>query len=122
MLLVLIAFALYAGWIWDALMHIGISGLLAVALIDKKPRTRIIAAFAFVLVYQAVYMLTSYGTWSMNGRFSLENPEYIPLLVRLIPLHGELFAVTLDGGLLGSLSWVMMLLFGSVTRLGGPTS
>lgn len=113
MLLVLIAFAIYAGWLWDALMDIGLAGLLAVALIDKRLRARIAAAFAFVALYQCIHMFTSYGTWSVTGKFSAADPEYVPLLVRLIPLHEELFATTLNGGPLGPLSWVMMLLFGS---------
>ena len=113
-LLVLIAFALYAGWLWDALMDIGLAGLLAVMLIDKKPRTRLIAAFSFVLAYQCIHMFTSYGTWSVHGTFSLDDPDYVPLLVRLIPLNDELFGTTLNGGPLGALSWVMMLLFGTI--------
>jgi len=113
MILILIAFALYAGWLWDALMDIGMAGLLAILLIDKSPRARIAAAFGFVAVYQFLFMTTSYGTWLTHGVFSLENPEYEPLLVRLTPLHHQLFAVRLNGGLLGPLSWVMMLLFGS---------
>lgn len=85
--LVLIAFAVYAGWLWDALMDIGLAGLLALMLIDRKPRTRIIAAFAFVLAYQCIHMFTSYGTWSVHGTFSLDNPDYVPFLVRLVPLE-----------------------------------
>ena len=112
-LLVLIAFALYAGWLWDALMDIGLAGLLAVAFIDKKPRTRVIAAFVFVLAYQCIHTFTSYGTWSVHGAFSLDDPDYVPLLVQLIPLDDELFGTSLNGGPLGPLSWVMMLLFGS---------
>jgi uncharacterized membrane protein YeiB len=112
-LLVLIAFALYTGWLWDALMDIGLAGLLAVMLIDKKPRTRVLAAFAFVLAYQCIYMLTSYGVWSAEGKFSVADPKYTPLLVRLVPLNEELFKTSLNGGPLGPLSWVMMLLFGS---------
>ncbi len=111
--LVLIAFAVYAGWLWDALMDIGLAGLLALMLIDRKPRTRIIAAFAFVLAYQCIHMFTSYGTWSVHGTFSLDNPDYVPFLVRLVPLEDELFSTSLNGGPLGPMSWVMMLLFGT---------
>ena len=111
--LVLIAFVIYAGWLWDALMDIGLAGLIAIPLINKSPRTRILAAFVLVAAYQGIYMFTSYGVWLMNGNFSPADPEYLPLLVRLIPLHEELFAVTLNGGPLGPLSWVMMLLFGT---------
>ncbi|GMV99157.1 MAG: membrane protein [Candidatus Hydrogenedentota bacterium] len=112
-IMVLIAFALYAGWLWDALMDIGLAGLLAVAFIDKKPRTRLIAAFALVALYQSIYTFTSYGTWVAHGKFSLDDADYVPFLVRLIPLNGELFGTSLNGGPLGPLSWVMMLLFGS---------
>ncbi|MCC6698533.1 MAG: hypothetical protein IT365_23120 [Candidatus Hydrogenedentes bacterium] len=113
-MLVLIAFAIYAGWLWDALMDIGLAGLLAVMLIDKGPRVRVAAAFLFVAAYQCIHMFTSYGTWSVTGSFSAEDSEYIPLLVRLVPLHEELFDVSLNGGPLGPMSWVMMLLFGSI--------
>ena len=113
-LLVLIAFAIYSGWFWDALMDIGLAGLLAVMLIDKRPRTRLLAAFAFVIAFQCIHTFTSYGTWSLHGQFSLEDPGYVPLLVQLVPLNEELFGSSLNGGLLGPMSWVMMLLFGSV--------
>ena len=111
--LVLIAFAIYAGWYWDALMDIGLAGLIAIPLIDKSPRARILAAFGLVALYQCIHMFTSYGVWSMNGKFSLDDPEYIPLLARLIPLDDALFGTSLNGGPLGPLSWVMMLLFGT---------
>lgn len=111
-LMVLIAFAIYTGWLWDALMDIGLAGLLALWLIDKSPRARIIAAFAMVGVYQAVTMLTIYGPWIM--RTVKLHDDNTPLLIRLIPEHEELFKVALNGGPLGPLSWCMMLLFGTV--------
>lgn len=113
-LLVLIAFALYAGWLWDALMDIGLAGLLAVPLIDKSPRVRIAAAFGYVALYQMFFSFTSYGTWVVHGAFSLDEPGYVPLLVRLLPLDEQLFGTSLNGGPLGPLSWVMMLLFGTI--------
>lgn len=112
-LLVLIAFAIYAGWLWDALMDIGLAGLIAIPLIDKSPRTRVLAAFGLVAAYQCMFMFTSYGVWLTHGKFSLDNAEYVPLLVQLVPLYEELFGVGLNGGPLGPLSWVMMLLFGT---------
>jgi predicted acyltransferase len=111
-LMVLIAFAIYAGWLWDALMDIGLAGLLALPLIGKKPRVRIAAAFAMVALYQAVVMLTIYGPW-ITRAIKLAD-ENTPLLIRLVPLHEELFKVALNGGPLGPLSWCMMLLFGTV--------
>lgn len=113
-LLVLIGFAIYTGWLWDALTDIGLAGLLAIPLIHTKPRTRIAAAFVYVLAYQCVHSLTSYGQWTMRGSFSEADPDYVPMLVRLVPLHEELFEVTLNGGPLGPLSWAMMLLFGTI--------
>lgn len=111
-LMVLIAFAIYAGWLWDALMDIGLAGLLAVILIDKKPRVRILAAFAMVALYQLLFMFTVYGRWiTREIRF---DGDTMPLLVQLIPLRDALFGSALNGGPLGPLSWCMMLLFGTV--------
>lgn len=114
-LLVLIAFALYAGWLWDALMDIGLAGLLALFLIDKAPAVRAAAAFVYVAVYQAFVQFTVYGPWILRaeGHGNIGG-EATPLLVKLIPQHGELFDVALNGGPLGPLSWCMMLLFGSI--------
>lgn len=111
-IIVLIAFVIYAGYLWDALMDIGLAGMSAVMLIDKKPRTRILAAFFMVAVYQALCMFTFYGPWIM--REMKLGDENTPLLIKLIPLHGELFDVALNGGPFGPLSWCMMLLFGTV--------
>ncbi|MBI2424507.1 MAG: hypothetical protein HYV27_16875 [Candidatus Hydrogenedentes bacterium] len=111
--MVLIAFAIYPGWLWDALMDIGLAGIIAIPLIDKSARVRIAAAAALLLAYQAMFTFTSYGVWLREGAFSLEDPGYVPLLVRLLPLQDYLFGARLNGGPLGPLSWVTMLLFGS---------
>ncbi len=110
--LVLIAFAIYAGWLWDALMDIGLAGLLAVWVIDKKPQVRVLAAFVLVGLYQLIVMYSFYGDWIMrvDGIPAIDSH----LIVRLIPLHGELFDVRINGGPLGPLSWCMMLLFGTL--------
>lgn len=111
-LLVLIAFALYAGWLWDALMDIGLAGLLALPFISRSARTRIAAAFGMVAVYQTLCLFTVYGQWvTRTINFDESNT---PLLVRLIPMNDVLFDVALNGGPLGPLSWCMMLLFGTV--------
>jgi len=111
-ILVLIAFAIYGGWLWDALMDIGLAGLIAVWLIDKKPQVRVAAAFILVAIYQAIVMFTVYGAWITRAiKFDGDNT---PLLVKLIPLNDALFAVALNGGPLGPLSWCMMLLFGTL--------
>jgi hypothetical protein len=111
-ILVLIAFAIYMGWIWDALMDIGLAGLLAVYLVDKSPKIRVAAAFIMVGIYQAFVMFTSYGPWIMR-QINYEG-DTTPFLVKLIPYHSELFDVALNGGPLGPLSWCMMLLLGTV--------
>jgi len=110
--LVLIGFTIYGGWLWDALTDIGLAGLLALFLIDKAPAIRIGAAFVYLGIYQAMYSWTIYGEWVTRAiKFNGDNA---PVLVKLIPQWEELFAVSLNGGPLGPLSWVMMLLFGSV--------
>ena len=110
--LVLIAFALYTGWLWDALMDIGLAGLLAICLIDKKPSIRLISAFAMAGAYQAVCTWTIYGPWiTRTVKLTGENT---PLWIKIIPNYDSLFDVALNGGPLGPLSWCMILLFGSV--------
>ena len=111
-LLVLIAFAIYSGWLWDALMDIGLAGLLALPLIHKSVRVRIAAAFGMVALYQALCLFTVYGPWVTQAIEFGENNT--PLLVRLVPLKDALFGAALNGGPLGPLSWCMMLLFGTV--------
>jgi predicted acyltransferase len=111
-LMVLIAFAIYAGWLWDALMDIGLAGLLALPLIGKRPRVRVAAAFGMVALYQTIVMLTVYGPW-ITRTLELDDGS-TPLWIRLIPLHDALFDVRINGGPLGPLSWSMMLLFGTV--------
>lgn len=111
--LVLIAFAIYAGWLWDALMDIGLAGLLALFLIDKGPGIRAAAAFVYLGIYHAFVHFTAYGPWIMR-KVSDIGGEETPLWVKLIPQHGELFDVAINGGPLGPLSWCMMLLFGSI--------
>lgn len=110
--LVLIGFTIYGGWIWDALTDIGLCGLLAIFLIDKAPSIRIGAAVVYLALYQAMYSWTIYGQWVARAiKFDEDNA---PLLVKLIPQWDQLFAVSLNGGPLGPLSWVFMLLIGSV--------
>ena len=111
-LLVLIAFTLYAGYLWDALMNIGLAGLLALAVIDKKPSVRIIMGLLLLTAYQAVFSFTSYGGWLME---TVEyNDETLPFIFKLIPLGPELVKCNINGGPIGHWSWCLMLLCGTV--------
>lgn len=110
--LVLIGFTIYGGWLWDALTDIGLAGLLALFLIDKKPAIRIAAAFVFLAIFQAMYSWTIYGEWVIRAvHFNSDNA---PVLVKMIPQWDQLFEVSLNGGPLGPLSWCMPLLFGTL--------
>ena len=84
----LLGFAIYQGYLWDALTAIGIAGLLALPLIDKRTGVRIAAAFLWLALFQAIFSLTSYGELMMK--------------------HG------MNGGPLGPLSWGFLLLMGTV--------
>jgi predicted acyltransferase len=74
--------------IWDALVDIGFSGLLALPFILQTKTIRTIAAFSFLGLYQLLFIYAGYGEWTM--------------------------ANSIDGGPLGPLSWVSILLFGTV--------
>jgi predicted acyltransferase len=111
-ILVLIACAIYMGWLWDALMDIGLAGLLAVMFIDKSPKVRAVAGCCMALLYQALVSFTVYGPWIMRtGKLTDEN---MPYLFKWIPYQSTLFDVALNGGPFGPLSWCFILLFGTV--------
>ena len=86
---------LYGGFdlqvsIWDALMDIGVSGLLALPFMHRSPVVRVLAGVAFLVVYQALFSFTGYGAWV------LEN--------------------SINGGPFGPLSWVFILLLGTAAH------
>ena len=92
LILIFIGFVLYGPDIkvdiWDALVDIGFSGLLALPFITKSTRVRTVAAISFLIVYQLLFIYAGYGAWTM--------------------------ANSIDGGPLGPISWVSILLFGTV--------
>ena len=73
---------------WDALVDIGFAGLLALPFIIRSKTVRAIAAFSFLILYQLLFAYAGYGEWTM--------------------------AHSIDGGPLGPLSWVSILLFGTI--------
>ncbi len=75
---------------WDALVDIGISGLLALPVIEKSARVRLGAGCGYLLLYQALF------TWTPYGANQATRDGFI------------------DGGPLGPLSWVFSLLFGAL--------
>lgn len=111
-ILVLIAFAIYMGWLWDARMDIGLAGLLAVMFIDQCPKVRVVAACCMALMYQALVSFTIYGPWIM--RTTKLTDENTPYLFKWIPYQSTLFDVALNGGPFGPLSWCLILLLGTV--------
>ncbi len=73
---------------WDALVDIGFAGLLALPFVLSGGRIRVLAATGYLLAYQLLYTFAGYGAWTMRE--------------------------SLDGGPLGPLSWVFMLLMGTL--------
>ncbi len=86
---------LYGGFdirvsVWDALMDIGLSGLLALPFIHLSAKVRVGTACIFLAGYQAVFSCTGYGDWVMEN--------------------------SINGGPLGPLSWVFILLMGTAAH------
>jgi predicted acyltransferase len=77
----------WRGW-WDALVDIGLSGLLALPFIEKGPGVRVGAAIGYLVLFQVLF------TWSPYGPYLSEH--------------------SFDGGPLGPLSWVFSLLLGTL--------
>lgn len=111
-LLVLIAFTLYTGYLWDALMNIGLAGIIALWFVDRKPAQRFGIALAFLAVYQALVSLTEYGP--LVHRVRDYEFTYLKTIFDLIPIGPELIDVPINGGPLGHWSWLMMLVCGTI--------
>lgn len=111
-MLVLIAFTLYTGYLWDALMNIGLAGLLALWVADRQPAIRFGAGVVMLALYQAVFSLTSYGGWLQHTVQYTD--ASMPLIWKLIPFGPELLECPINGGPLGHWSWLLMLLCGTV--------
>ena len=92
LILIFIGFVLYGPDIrvdiWDALVDIGFAGLLALPFILQSKTVRTVAAISFLVIYQLLFVFAGYGAWTM--------------------------ARSIDGGPLGPLSWVSILLFGTI--------
>ncbi len=73
---------------WDALVDIGLSGLLALPFIDRSSIVRLMAAAGYLLFFQFLFTFTPYGPYLMKHSF--------------------------NGGPLGPMSWVFSLLLGTL--------
>jgi len=77
----------HTGW-WDALTDIGLAGILAIPFIDRAAWVRVTAAGTYLALYQIIYSQTGYGEWAIQN--------------------------TINGGPLGPVSYVFVLLLGSM--------
>ncbi len=75
------------GW-WNALVDIGLAGLLAIPFMHRSGRVRVLAACGYLVLFQVMFSWTRYGPYLSEHSF--------------------------DGGPLGPLSWVFCLLLGSL--------
>ena len=74
--------------IWDALMDIGCAGLLALPFLEAPAWACAAAGAAYLAGYDLLFHHTGYGNWTMSN--------------------------SIDGGPLGPMSWVFLLLMGAV--------
>lgn len=73
--------------VWDALMDIGASGMLALPVMHRAASVRVLTACGYLGCYQLIYSYTGYGDWVL--------------------------ANSINGGPLGPLSWSFILLMGT---------
>ena len=74
--------------VWDALLDIGLAGVLALPFMHLGAAARLAAGVALLTLYQTLFSCTAYGTWIMSH--------------------------SINGGPLGPLSWAFILLAGTV--------
>lgn len=74
--------------VWDALMDIGASGMIALPFMGASWRVRLAVAAACLALYQGLFSWTPYGAWQIEN--------------------------SINGGPLGPLSWVFILLMGTI--------
>jgi predicted acyltransferase len=111
--LVLIAFAIYTGWLWDALMSIGLAGLVSVLIVDKKWPVRVAYALGLIVAFQLIFSFTSYGEWLLRmGKYGRDLDW--PFITTFLPLRGDLLSVQINGGLIGHWGWAFMLIMGTI--------
>ncbi len=73
---------------WDALADIGLAGVICIPFIERSAMVRLVMAFAYVALYQAIHLFTDYGAWEMKS--------------------------TINGGPLGPVSYAFVLLMGTL--------
>ncbi len=73
---------------WDALVDIGFGAILALPFMMQRTAVRAVAGAVFWALYQSIFVFTRYGAWTTER--------------------------SIDGGPLGPLSWVPILLFGTI--------
>lgn len=94
---------------WDALYDIGLAGVLAAPFIDRTPTVRVVAAFLWLGVYQAIFSGTGYGEWVKGN--SWNGGPLGPIPYAFVTLMGSLAMDWIDGSGAGR---------GSVASLASP--
>ncbi len=110
--LILIAFTLYTGYLWDALMNIGLAGLLAILVIDKNQFIRIGFGVLLISLFFIFCEFTIYGE-IIHRSFKVDSTN-IPIVFKLVPFGPSLLEVPINGGPLGHWSWFLMLISGTI--------
>lgn len=110
--IVMLGFTIYTGYLWDALLNIGLAGMLVLWIVDKKPWQRLAWGVGLVSLYQFVCLYTSYG--EIVHRSLKYTGETMPLIWKLIPFGPTLLEVPINGGPLGHWSWALMMIGGTI--------
>ena len=111
-MIIMLGFTIYTGYLWDALLNIGLAGMLVLWVVDKKPWQRFAFGVGMVSLYQLVCLYTSYG--EIVHRTMKYTGETMPLIWKLIPIGPTLLDVPINGGPLGHWSWAFMMIGGTL--------
>lgn len=110
--IIMLGFTIYTGYLWDALLNIGLAGMLVLWVVDKKPWQRLAFGVGTVSLYQFVCLYTSYG--EIVHRTTNYTDATMPLIWKLIPFGPTLLECPINGGPLGHWSWALMMIGGTI--------
>lgn len=110
--IIMLGFTIYTGYLWDALLNIGLAGMVVLWFVERKAWQRFACGVGLLSLYQLIFVYTSYG--ELARRTLKYTGENMPLIWKLIPIGPTLVEVPINGGPIGHWSWAFIMIGGTI--------